>query len=434
MVPEGGTVNSDVAQMPRIRRDRGDALVSTFSVPLQTPEGTPILPPIAMSAENASIASCLDAARSLATLIDAATHRIDAERRLPSEIVAGLTKSGLFRMLVPRSLGGSELPLLAFSEVIEELAMHDGSTAWCVAQDSGVSHLSVFLPPAGAVEVFGPGNSAWAGGHGFGIAVRVDGGYRFSGEWRFGSGIHHSDWVRGIAHLARANGSLILDDAGNRKQLVAFIPTADAEVDDAWEVSGLRGTGSDTYRVRDYFVPDARVLEEERCESGPLYCFTPGHVFAVGFASVALGLARGALDALFDLARKKPAMNQTYLIREQPRIQTAAGRCEANLRAARGFLRDTVTTLWTKAETDGAIGEEDRVVLRLATTLAIERAAEVVDAVYYAAGGSAVFTAAPFERRFRDVHAVTQQSQARLDHYEAVGRYFLGLDPLPGSV
>jgi alkylation response protein AidB-like acyl-CoA dehydrogenase len=387
-----------------------------------------------MSTDNASIASCLDAARSLAPLIDASAARIDASRRLPSDLVAALIQAGLFRMLVPRSLGGSELPLLHFSEVIEELARHDGSTAWCVAQDSGVSRLSVLLPPTGAIEVFGPGNSAWAGGHGFGTAVRVDGGYRFSGEWRFGSGIHHSDWVRGIAHLARPNGSLILDEAGNRRQLVAFIPTIDAEVDDAWEVSGLRGTGSDTYRVSDYFVPDARVLQDERCENGPLYCFTPGHVFAIGFASVALGLARGALDALFDLARKKPAMNQTYLIREQPRIQTTAGRCEANLRAARGFLRDTVAALWSKAERGGALAEEDRVVLRLATTLTIERAAEVVDAVYYAAGGSAVFTSAPFERRFRDVHAVTQQSQARLDHYEAVGRYFLGLDPLPGSV
>jgi alkylation response protein AidB-like acyl-CoA dehydrogenase len=370
----------------------------------------------------------LDATRELVPGIAAAADEIERERRLPASLVSSLAQAGLFRMVVPRSLGGLEVDLLTFSEVIEMVATADASVAWCLAQNAGISPWASQLPPDAAREIYQP-ESTFAGGYGPTTAVAVEGGYRLTGRWTYASGIHHSNWLRGTCELVDGEGRPVLDAHGARQHLVLFFPTSEAEIIDVWQVSGLRGTGSDTYAVHDLFVPAERCADQPVKETGPLYVYGTNQVFSLGFASVALGLARATLDALLDLAGKKTPRGVSGLLRDQPRVQMPVALAEARLRSARAFLRDTVSASWDDVANSGRLSMDHRVNFRLATTFTIQECAGVVGSCYHLAGGTAIFTTAPFERRFRDVNAVTQQVQSRSDHFEVVGRYLMGLEP-----
>jgi alkylation response protein AidB-like acyl-CoA dehydrogenase len=370
----------------------------------------------------------LDATRELVPAIASAADEIERERRLPASLVSSLVQAGLFRMVVPRSLGGLEVDFLTFSEVIEMVATADASVAWCLAQNGGISPWASQLLPEAAREIYGP-ESTFAGGYGPATAVAAEGGYRLTGRWTYASGIHHSNWLRGTCELVDGEGRPKLDAHGARQHLVLFFPTSEAEIIDVWQVSGLRGTGSDTYAVHDLFVPAERCADQPVKEPGPLYLFGTNQVFSLGFASVAMGLARATLDALLELAGKKTPRGVTGLLRDQPRVQMPVALAEARLRSTRALLRQTVTAALEDAGRTGRLSMDHRVNFRLATTFTIQECAGVVAACYHLAGGTAIFTTAPFERRFRDVNAVTQQVQSRSDHFEVVGRYLMGLEP-----
>jgi alkylation response protein AidB-like acyl-CoA dehydrogenase len=163
-------------------------------------------------------------------------------------------------------------------------------------------------------------------------------------------------------------------------------------------------------------------------ESGPLYRITTYTMFGMGFAAVSLGVARATLDAAVDLARGK-ASTGLKAMRENNAVQGAIGRIEGNLRAARAYLYATVEEAWRDLTRVGHLSEDHRIALRLASTWTIHQAAAVVDAAYHMAGATAVFRANKFERRFRDMHAIAQQVQARDTHYEDVGKAILAADP-----
>ncbi len=373
-------------------------------------------------------------AQSLAPRIAAASPRIDADRRLPAELVAELVDARLFHLLVPRSLGGEETDLLTFARVVEEIARADGSTGWCLVQASGCSLVSGYLDPAAASEIFGPrarGILAW--GPGQGEAVAVDGGYLLTGRWSFASGSHHATWLGGVATVVGSDGIPYRDERGAPDTRTLLFPRERARFEDVWQVSGLRGTGSDAFAVTELFVPEAFSLRRDdpawRRERGPLFAFRLDNVFALGFASVALGIARGALEAFVELAGVKTPRGRTSVLRDEPVVRSEIARAEATWRSARAFLREAVGEAWEAAQRCGEITLAERVQIRLAATHAIQLAAQALDVAYHHAGATAIFERHPFERRFRDVHAVTQQVQGRSTHYENVGRYLLGLDP-----
>jgi alkylation response protein AidB-like acyl-CoA dehydrogenase len=268
------------------------------------------------------------------------------------------------------------------------------------------------------VVAWGPGAS--------GRADPTEGGCRISGRWSFASGCHHATWLGGAA---------VSSGGGNESARVYMFPADSARIVDTWHVSGLRGTGSDTYEVEDLFVPEGRsfsVRRELRHHAGPLYAFPPELVYGVGFASVALGIARGALDAFVELAAGKTPRNARDVLRENAVVQAQHARAEAGLRAGRAFLHEAIGQAWAASAELPSLPLERRAVLRLAVVNAIHSAASTTDTAYQAAGATAIFESNPFERRFRDVHAVTQQIQARPAHFETVGRFLLGLEPEPG--
>ncbi len=379
---------------------------------------------------------CVANARALAPVIAAAVPRIEAERQLPADLVDALHEARMFRMLVPRSLGGEELSPIDYVQAVEELAKADAATAWCIAQTSVCSTISKCLNPDVAATIFknNPrGVLAW-GPSPNGKAVAEKGGFRVSGVWPFASGSRHATWLAAHCRVYEPDGQPRHDADGNTVDKTFVVPREQASISDVWHVMGLKGTGSDTYTFTDVFVPQERGIgyhaldPAERRERGPLYAFTIYQLFGSSFPAVALGIARASLDAFCALAQKKTPMGQASLLRDSAVVQSQVGVAQSQLGAARVFFLDAWREIWQAAQA-GPISLDQRVRLRMASIHASQQARQVVETAYLAAGATAIFESNPFERRFRDMHAVSQQVQSHFAVYEVVGRHFLGLPP-----
>jgi alkylation response protein AidB-like acyl-CoA dehydrogenase len=256
----------------------------------------------------------------------------------------------------------------------------------------------------------------------------VPGGYRVTARWDFASGSRQANWLGAHVRIVEADGTKRLKPNGSPEIRTIVFPAASATMYDVWDVIGLRGTGTDSYSVDDLFIPEKYVaLRDDPTglrEKGPLYAFTTFAMFGLGFAAISVGVARATLDAMIDLARGKSSVGLKAM-RENNAVLGALGRMEGNLRAARAYIYATAGEAWDEATQTGKLTEDRRLALRLAATWTIHQAASVVDAAYHMAGATAVFRANKFERRFRDMHAIAQQIQARDNHYEDVGRMLL---------
>ena len=254
-----------------------------------------------------------------------------------------------------------------------------------------------------------------------------------TGRWGFATGSRHATWLGAHVPVFEPDGAPRTNPNGRQHVRTVLFPKSKAEIIDNWQVIGLRGTGSDSYRVEDLFVPQrytfSRDNPAERREPGLLYRFTSGMIYAMGFSNVSLGIARGALEAFIELARDKIPRGARKTLRENNVIQSEVAQCEAKLRSARAFIHTTLAEMWDEAEKNGDFTREQHARLRLAATWAIQQSRDVVATIYGAAGSTAVFNDNPFERRLRDIHAGTQQGQGRPVHFETVGQILLGLPP-----
>jgi alkylation response protein AidB-like acyl-CoA dehydrogenase len=380
-------------------------------------------------------------ARALVPLLEEAAPRIEAACAVPPDVLAALHDAGMFRLLLPRSLAGAELDLPSFVRVVEILAPGDASVAWCVAQGGGCATAAAYLPPEVAREIFGTPQSVMSWGPpaaGPALSKAVEGGYRLTGTWSFASGSPHCAWLGATqCQITEADGSLRKDPkTGQPARRVMLFPKASATMADMWEVMGLKGTGSDNYALDDLFIPDAYSFTidsaDDRREPGPLYRFMTLSLYGYAFAGAAVGIARAALDAFVRLASSKVPYRFSTTLRENATVQGQIGLAEARLRAARLFLMTPLDEIWESVVASGAPPTlEQRLTLRLATTHVIREAKDVVAMIYEYAGSSAIFEKGPFERRFRDIHAMTQHMQARFTNYETVGMALLGLTPPP---
>jgi len=377
------------------------------------------------------------AARALAPAVSAAADAVERDRQLPPELVAAIAAAGLFRLLVPASLGGAEIDLLSFSRVVEVVAQADASVAWCVAQAAGLGSYAAYLDEVVASAVFGsdPGiilaNGPGADGRP-GRACETPGGYRVTGRWAFASGCRHASWLLAVCQLHDEGGRPRVGTDGRPLLRTMLVPAGAARIDDTWHVSGLRGTGSHEFALSDELVPAERAIAytaDGRRQPGPLYQFPLSGMFGPGFASVAIGVARATLSSFAELVCDKTPYATSRRLRDSPVVQSSLARAEARLRGATALLHKTLSDVWDEVVATGELTLRRRADVRLASTHAIHEAADVVDVLYEAAGSTAIVVGRPFERRFRDVHAVTQQVQGRAAHFEAVGRVLLGLDP-----
>jgi alkylation response protein AidB-like acyl-CoA dehydrogenase len=379
-----------------------------------------------------SPADYLQRARELAPELAAVADEIERRRELLEPVVNALVERGLFRMLLPRSLGGGELLPADFVPVIEEIAKADASTAWCLNQASGCSMTAAYLDAEAACEIFGGPRGILAWGPGPGAARIVKGGYRVSASWSFASGSHNATWLGCHVPVVERDGTPRLNSDGSPVIRTMLFPKSSAQMTDIWHVMGLKGTGSDRFSVENLFVPEQHSVtrdDDTRRENGLLYRFSSLQLYAAGFAGVAMGIARSALDAFVTLARDKVPFRSAGTLRDNNLIQSQVAQAEARLSAARAFLLRSLEEITAEVARIGHITLHQRMTVRLASTFAIHQSLQVVDTAYHAAGSTAIFEDNPFERRFRDIHTVSQQLQGRQEHFETVGQYLLGLDP-----
>ena len=367
-------------------------------------------------------------ARSLVPAIKAASPKCDADCELPTEIVDALHEAGLFRMLIPIDLGGGEVDLLTFSEVIETVAEGDGSTAWCLGQNAVSNMTAAYMPDDEARALFRDRPTVLAWGAGInGEAAEIDGGFQVTGRWAFASGSRHATWIGGQAPIVAPDGTRRLERDGTGAYRMFVFPKEACQIEKNWDVIGLRGTGSDSYEINGLFVPNShaflRTLPAAR--PGLLYRTPLAAIYPIAFGSVALGLAKGILNAFVDMARKKTPQGLRPM-RESDAIQSILGHAATRLSSARNNLRHTIAEIYGRA----LDGDHD-ITLRAATTFATCEAVAVADLLYYEAGATAVLSGQPFERRFRDIHAVAQQVQGRRANFELVGKRILGIETGP---
>jgi alkylation response protein AidB-like acyl-CoA dehydrogenase len=327
-------------------------------------------------------------------------------------------------MLQPKSIGGMELKPSDFARVTEAISAADGSTAWVVCQGNGCSMSAAYLDPNVAKQMFGSidGILAWGPPGAPFEAEPVEGGYCISGTWRFASGSQNATWLG--AHMKVK---------GRKEVRTMLFPKSSVTMVDIWHTLGLRGTASNEYVAKDLFVPSDHTMLRDQAvdlrEVGPLYRFGSSQLYSAGFAGVGLGIARGLIDAFLDLSATKVSRGAAKPMRENNVVQSQLAQCEAKWHSARAFLHNTLDEIYDYVVKHGEMTERHAAMMRLASTWAIQQSREAVSTMFHCAGSVAVFEEQPFERRLRDIHTVSQQSQGRQLHYESVGQIMLGLPP-----
>ncbi len=358
------------------------------------------------------------------------SDEIEALRRLPDDLAAGIRHLGFGRAMVPAEIGGGEWTVADTVDRLEALAYFDGATAWCAMIAATTSLVSGSLTPDWCEQIYGDPD-ALTGGFAapVGRATATDDGLAVTGRWQWGSGTHHCTWIGG--------GCLVVDAQGTSSPLpdgtvapFVFFPASDVSLDDdSWRVSGLKGTGSVDYAVDRVFVPEGRWVQigSTPVVDRVLYRFSFLGALAVGIGAVALGLARRAHDELVAMAGGKRPQGSSKTLAERAVVQDAVARADAARRAARLLLDRAVSDAWDVAAAGGGADAVSRLALRQAATHATLTAADAVDVCYRAGGGAAVHERSPLQRVFRDVHVATQHAMVAPRTMEVVGRALLGL-------
>lgn len=371
----------------------------------------------------------LAAARDLAPTAAARAADTEAQRRLPADLAAQIAAAGLFRMAVPRRLGGAEAPPADILTALEILGQADAATGWCVMIAGTTALAAAWLPDHHAEAIFADPATITGGVFApMGRAI-VDGDdFIVSGRWAWASGSANCQWLIG--------GAVILDDGamrtlpnGSPDHRMMFMPANAVELIDTWDTLGMRGTGSGDMAASNVRIPADRsvsFMTDAPRDSGPLYAFPPFGLLALGIAAVASGNALAALADFRSLATAKKAAGSSRTLAERGTVQSDYARAEADLHAARALAEVTVARAWSEAQS-GDLSIDSRARLRLAATHLTRTAAAVTRTAYDLAGGTAVYSSHPLQRRMRDAHVATQHMMIAPPTYELTGRVLLGL-------
>jgi alkylation response protein AidB-like acyl-CoA dehydrogenase len=366
----------------------------------------------------------LDAVRDLAPKIAPRAAEIEAARRLPLDLVEALTAAGCFRLMVPRSHGGEGADLASAMRVFEELSRADASVGWTTAIgavgwiDLGGLRRATF----DALYADGPDVIIAGAFNPTGVAVAAEGGYRVTGRWAFASGCQHCHWLYG--NCIENHGG------GPRLRTVVFSP-GEIEIEDTWSVAGLCGTGSHHFVADDVFVKADRTclaLSDPPCLDEPVLRMSPPAVFALVVAANAIGIAQGAMDDILALCASKVPLLARSPLAENPLFQHHLGEADATLRAARALLYGEAASAWKTAMTGVAFTPDQRARIRAAAAWTAAAAASVVDTAYTSGGGSSLYSGNPLQRRFRDIHALTQHFLVKGDTFTTAGAVLAGVE------
>ncbi len=370
-------------------------------------------------------------ARDLASTIRKYANEAESGRKLPQPLVDAFVDARLFQMSVPREYGGDELDFVESMRVMEELAVADGSAAWNVMIGSGNGRAAAALRPETAHEVFDDPRTVCAaalpiGGEG----VKIEGGYILTGRWPYCSGCQQSSWFMPGFLVKDGEHARRLPD-GRVETLVGVLPRADWTIEENWNTSGMRGTGSHDIVIKGAFVPEARTysLVSAPRMARSLYRMAAFSTLGPGVAAVCLGIARHAVDAYVELAQTKRHSVNNTLLRESPVAQVRVSEAEAALLSGRAFFYEAIGTVWQAALDGRAATLRERALLRMACVNAAQSATKATDLMFDGAGSQATQASFPLERCWRDVHTAASHVTLNISNYESTGRVLFGMEP-----
>jgi indole-3-acetate monooxygenase len=387
----------------------------------RSPEGT-----IMTIRTEAALASRLLA--SVARVRPIAEAHADASNEaatLHPAVVEVMKEEGLFALAAPKEVGGIGADGRTQLAVYEAMAHADPSAGWALMIGAIMNGMmGAYLPEAATRAIFAKGMPTSAGLQvPAGTARRVPGGYEVTGRWGFGSGIRHASWVYTAA---------VIEQAGPPSCVQFAVPVSQVKIEDTWNTSFLRGSGSNHYRMEAVFVEEAFTCTyptAARKRGGAYFelpfiaMVTPGHV---GFA---LGVARRALEEITAVAPRRMKVWNGEMLAAQSSFRVELGRKRAALDAAQALGREVVERSMQRVEAGTPLSPEDWAEVRAATTYTTEIAAEVTSFAFRAGGSSAIYAGTVLERCFRDIHAAAQHIAATDDAYDYAARVRMGEAP-----
>ncbi len=375
--------------------------------------------------DTMTVDTVLQAVRQLAPSIFDRAREIETARRVPSELLDSLRAAGCFRLVRPGTHGGLEASLPDAMRALESLARADASVAWTVMIGAGSWIDLAHLPrePFDALYASNPDAITAGVFNPTGSIAPVDGGYQVGGRWSFASGCEHADVLFGNAIEGVVDGMPQLRGA-------VFDPV-DVVIEDTWSVSGLCGTGSHHFHVDGAVVPAERTyapMDGEPCVDALIVHLPPPAVFSQVMASVALGIAQGALDDITVLAADKVPLLSPGALGANPLFQFELASADTDVRAARSLLYEEAERLWAAATSGDPLPLEHRAQVRASAVWAVDRATSVVTTAYRAGGGTSLYSDCPLQRRLRDIHALAQHFIVRRDTLITAGAILAGQD------
>jgi alkylation response protein AidB-like acyl-CoA dehydrogenase len=384
----------------------------------------------------------VQAAAALRSVIRAYHDELEREQRLPKALVERFHAAGFYRLVRPRELGGLQADPLTYLRTVELLSEGSGSVGWNLCNNNIAQLVTLGLPDAGIREIYGPGGDVAVAGtavQGGGRAVPVDGGYRVTGRWPFGTGCQESPWMLGSFQILDGDQLRLSPDGASVYWRGVFHRAETQIVAGSWDVSGLRATGSFDWTVDNVFLPERRTMVHAGVPLDNQWSHWPGLSYAlpaqawVGphHSAVITGIARAGIDALIELAVEKTPRGRTGRLCDNPQVQDAIGRADAILNAGRAYRSATITEVWNTIAAGEDTTLEQRARCRLAAVHAADCAREAMDLVYRQGGSTSYRRESRLAECWRDLQVVGQAVTIMPEWYPMGGRVFMKMDPGP---
>jgi alkylation response protein AidB-like acyl-CoA dehydrogenase len=384
----------------------------------------------------------VQAAAALRAVVRGYRDEIEREQRLPKALVERFHAAGFYHLVIPRELGGLQVDPLTYVRIVELLAEGAGSVGWNVANNSVLQLVTLGLPDEGVHEIYAHGADTVVAGTavmGGGRAVPVDGGYRVTGRWPFGSGCQESAWMLGSFQILDGDRPRRSPDGASVHWRGVFQRSEAQIVEGSWDVSGMRATGSFDWTVDDVFLPERRTMVHAGVPLDNQWNRWPGVAYALPVqawvgphhSAVITGIARAGIEALIELASEKTPRGRTDRLCDNPQVQDAVGRADAILNAGRAYRSATIAELWNAVAAGQDTTLEQRARCRLAAVHATDSAREAMDLMYRHGGSTSFKRASRLAECWRDLHVVGQTAVLAPEWYPIGGRVFLKMDPGP---
>ncbi len=353
----------------------------------------------------------------------------DRLARLPKYVVRALVQHGLFRLWIPKRCGGFELDLPEALQIYEAAARLDGSIGWAVMIGSGGGLFAAYLDAATASSIYARPEAVIAGsGAPDGRAFRERGGYRVSGCWHYASGAHYATTFTANC-LVMDGGTLAFGPDGKPLIRAMAFEAPQVAILPVWDPTGMRGTGSDDFEVRDAFVPEGRSfsLSDAPRETGPLYRLPFGVLTELPVTAVAVGIARHALDLFASLAHVKKLHGTNALLMSDPVVQVTFGAAHATWQLAKSSLDSLALKAWDAVRANRALTPKDLAEITAGCVYCVAKLRAALGELMALTGMTAIQPESELARAWRDYQALAAHGSVSPRHLGSTGATLLQL-------